>query len=169
VGLHSGAEVVLRVARPRPATASRVRPHRPAGVPVGPREASRWSCGSAGRRSPGDHGAEVHTVGTSGLSHGALDHNLLVEITGPECPGMDGSRRAFLDLLDGLGTLEQPGAPAPSRPRRARGPWPGTGTGRSSRPPRGRAVRCRYTPTYPASDIPPQHAYVTSGGRGSAP
>lgn len=107
-GLHSGLETTLRV---KPASAGTgvvfVRTDLP-GAPRVPADAEHL--GVRRRRTalvgPGD--AEVHTVEHFLACCYALEiDNLLVEIDGPECPGMDGSARAFVDLLEDLGPLEQ--------------------------------------------------------------
>ncbi len=108
MGLHSGAETTLRV-RPAPAGAgvAFVRTD----LPGAPRiRADADHLGVRQRRTalvgPGD--AEVHTVehflaACMGLG---ID-NLEVELDGSECPGMDGSARDFVALLDDLGTRDQ--------------------------------------------------------------
>lgn len=58
---------------------------------------------------PGD--AEVHTVEHFlACCLGLGIDNLVVELDGPECPGMDGSGRDFAELLSGLEPLEQSAA-----------------------------------------------------------
>ena len=55
---------------------------------------------------PGD--AEVHTVEHFlACCTGLGVDNLIVELDGPECPGMDGSGAAFADLLQQLDPLDQ--------------------------------------------------------------
>ena len=101
IGLHEGVEAVLKV-RPAPADAgvTFVRsdlPSRPR-VPVRAENLTERS-----RRTAlvGADDAEVHTVEHFLSCCTALGiDNLEVELSGPECPGMDGSARAFCDLLD---------------------------------------------------------------------
>lgn len=107
-GLHSGAETTLRV-KPAPAGSGVVFVR--TDLPGAPRlRADADHLGVRQRRTalvgPGD--AEVHTVEHFLSCCYALGiDNLLVEIDGPECPGMDGSGREFVELLDDLGPIEQ--------------------------------------------------------------
>ncbi len=56
----------------------------------------------------GDAEAEVHTVEHFlSCMHALGIDNATVRISGPECPGMDGSARPFLDMLDAAGIKEQ--------------------------------------------------------------
>ena len=108
VGLHSGAETTLRV-RPAPAGTGVVFVRRD--LPGSPRiRADADHLGVRQRRTalvgPGE--AEVHTVehflaACMGLG---ID-NLEADLDGSECPGMDGSARDFVALLDGLGAVDQ--------------------------------------------------------------
>lgn len=107
-GLHSGVETTLRV-KPAPAGTGVVFVR--TDLPGQPRmRADAEHLGVRQRRTalvgPGD--AEVHTVEHFLSCCYALGiDNLVAEIDGPECPGMDGSGRAFVDLLDDLGPIEQ--------------------------------------------------------------
>lgn len=107
-GLHSGAETTLRV-KPAPAGSGVVFVR--TDLPGAPRlRADADHLGVRQRRTalvgPGD--AEVHTVEHFLSCCYALGiDNLLVEIDGPECPGMDGSGREFVEFLDDLGPIEQ--------------------------------------------------------------
>ena len=108
VGLHEGMEAVLRV-RPAPenagitfirtdiATRPRIRVH-----------ASNLIERDRRTALVGEGGAEIHTVEhfLSPCTALGID-NLEVELTGPECPGMDGSARAFWELLRDAEPVEQ--------------------------------------------------------------
>lgn len=108
VGLHEGVEAVMRV-RPAPEDhgvvfvrtdlASRPR------IPV-----STANLTERDRRTAlvGQEDAEVHTVEHFLSCCTALGiDNLEVEISGPECPGMDGSARAFCEMLTEAEPVEQ--------------------------------------------------------------
>jgi UDP-3-O-[3-hydroxymyristoyl] N-acetylglucosamine deacetylase/3-hydroxyacyl-[acyl-carrier-protein] dehydratase len=108
VGLHSGTTVRLRL---KPAAAGtgvtfvRVdlpgRPRIPADHAHIGRRPRCTSVQEAG-------GAEVHTIEHLLACLTALPvDNLEVEIDGPECPGLDGSSRELLALLEGLRPVEQ--------------------------------------------------------------
>ncbi len=108
MGLHSGVSTRVRV-KPAPASAGvtfvRVDlPGRPR-IPADARHIGRRPrCTSI--VEPG--GAEVHTVEHLLACLTALHvDNLEVEIDGPECPGLDGSAREFLALLDACRPVEQ--------------------------------------------------------------
>ena len=104
-GLHSGVETTLRV-KPAPAGAGVVfvrtdLPGAPAhasgrGSPRRPRSAARRSS------DPGTPRSTPSSTSSPAATALGID-NLLVELDGPECPGMDGSGREFADLLDDLG------------------------------------------------------------------
>ena len=111
VGLHEGVEAVMRV-RPAPVDhgvvfvrtdlASRPR------IPV-----TAANLTERDRRTAlvGQEDAEVHTVEHFLSCCTALGvDNLEVEISGPECPGMDGSAQAFCALLDDAEIVEQDAA-----------------------------------------------------------
>lgn len=111
VGLHEGVEAVMRV-RPAPADHGVVfvrtdLPSRPR-IPV-----TAANLTQRDRRTAlvGQEDAEVHTVEhfLSCCTAFGID-NLEVEISGPECPGMDGSARAFCALLDEAEPVEQDAA-----------------------------------------------------------
>ncbi|MHC5012526.1 MAG: UDP-3-O-acyl-N-acetylglucosamine deacetylase [Planctomycetota bacterium] len=103
VGLHTGADVTLRVKpAPRGTGVVFVRSDLP-GAPRIPADARHLGIRERRTALVGDRDAEVHTVEhflacCTGLG---ID-NLVVELDGPECPGMDGSAAAFVDLLDRL-------------------------------------------------------------------
>jgi len=108
VGLHSGVSTRVRL-KPAPASAGvtfvRVDlPDRPR-IPADHRHIGRRPrCTSI--VEPG--GAEVHTVEHLLACLTALHvDNLEIEIDGPECPGLDGSAREFLALLDACRPVEQ--------------------------------------------------------------
>src|SRR5262245_33998876 len=96
VGLHSGAEAALRV-RPAPPGhgVTFVRTDLP-GSPKVPCDVRHLVSRQRRTALQGENGAEVHTVEhfLSCCTALRLD-NLVVEITGPECPGMDGSAGEF--------------------------------------------------------------------------
>lgn len=107
-GLHSGVETTLRVKSAPPETGVVfVRTD----LPGAPRiRADADHLGVRKRRTTlvGPGGAEVHTVEHFlACCVGLAVDNLFVEITGVECPGMDGSGRAFADLLESLEPVEQ--------------------------------------------------------------
>ena len=107
-GLHTGAQVEMRV-RPAPPDAGVqfVRTDLP-GSPRVPADAAHL--GTRERRTAlvGERGAEVHTVEHFlACCTGMRIDNLLVEVSGPELPGLDGSAGAFADLLRALGPTEQ--------------------------------------------------------------
>ncbi len=101
VGLHEGVEAVLRVG-PAPADSgvTFVRTD----LPGNPRIPARAGNLAERRRRTalvGERDAEVHTVEHFLSCCTALGvDNLEVEISGPECPGMDGSARPFLEMLE---------------------------------------------------------------------
>jgi UDP-3-O-[3-hydroxymyristoyl] N-acetylglucosamine deacetylase / 3-hydroxyacyl-[acyl-carrier-protein] dehydratase len=108
VGLHSGATTRVRL-KPAPAGAgvTFVRTDLP-GRPRIPADAvhigKRPRCTSL--QEPG--GAEVHTVEHLLACLTALHvDNLEVEIDGSECPGLDGSSREFLALVESCRPVEQ--------------------------------------------------------------
>lgn len=108
VGLHEGVEALMRV-RPAPTDHGVVfvrtdLPSRPR-IPV-----TAANLTERDRRTAlvGAEDAEVHTVEHFLSCCTALGvDNLEVEISGPECPGMDGSARAFCAMLDKAGIVEQ--------------------------------------------------------------
>jgi UDP-3-O-[3-hydroxymyristoyl] N-acetylglucosamine deacetylase/3-hydroxyacyl-[acyl-carrier-protein] dehydratase len=107
IGLHEGVEAVLKV---RPAAADAgvafIRtdlPSRPR-VPV---QAENLTERSRRTALVGAEDAEVHTVEHFLACCTALGiDNLEVELSGPECPGMDGSAQAFCDLLEAAEPIE---------------------------------------------------------------
>jgi len=108
VGLHSGEETTLRV---KPATAGTGVVFVRTDLPGAPRlRADADHLGVRQRRTalvgPGD--AEVHTVEHFlACCYGLGIDNLIVELDGGECPGMDGSAQAFVELFDEVGNVEQ--------------------------------------------------------------
>ena len=108
VGLHEGVEALMRV-RPAPADHGVVfvrtdLPSRPR-IPV-----TTANLTERDRRTAlvGQEDAEVHTVEHFLSCCTALGvDNLEVEISGPECPGMDGSAREFCAMLDDAEIVEQ--------------------------------------------------------------
>jgi UDP-3-O-[3-hydroxymyristoyl] N-acetylglucosamine deacetylase / 3-hydroxyacyl-[acyl-carrier-protein] dehydratase len=108
VGLHSGVSTRVRL-KPAPpgAGVTFVRTDLP-GLPRIPADhrhiGRRPRCTSV--IEPG--GAEVHTVEHLLACFAALHvDNLEVEIDGPECPGLDGSAREFLALVEACRPVEQ--------------------------------------------------------------
>jgi UDP-3-O-[3-hydroxymyristoyl] N-acetylglucosamine deacetylase/3-hydroxyacyl-[acyl-carrier-protein] dehydratase len=113
VGLHSGVRTTLRV-KPAPAGTGVVFVR--SDLPGAPRiPADVRHLGEMPRRTllKGPGGAEVHTVEHFLASCVGLGiDNLVVELDGPECPGMDGSAADFVRLLEELGPTAL-GAPRP--------------------------------------------------------
>ena len=108
VGLHSGAETTLRL-KPAPPDSGVVFVR--TDLPGSPRiRADADHLGVRQRRTAliGQGDAEVHTVEHFlACCAGLQVDNLEAELDGPECPGMDGSGQAFVQLLDELGIVEQ--------------------------------------------------------------
>ena len=107
VGLHSGERVKLTL---RPA------PPIPASSFVAPTSPRRLNC--APNRAGQRHPSVVHPGGPNGVRVATVEHlmsalaglgidNLIVEMTGPETPIMDGSAAPFIYLLDSAGISEQ--------------------------------------------------------------
>ena len=109
VALHTGAKVDLRI-RPGPPDGgvTFVRTDLP-GSPRIPADAAHLSTGGRRRTAlVGERSAEMHTVEhLLACCAGLRVDNLVVEVSGPEVPGMDGSARVFADLLRSLGIVEQ--------------------------------------------------------------
>lgn len=108
VALHSGAEVDVRV-RPAPADAgvTFIRTDLP-GSPRIPADAAHLSTRERRTALVGEGGAEVHTVEhLLACCTGLRIDNLVVEVTAAELPGMDGSAKPYVELLDSLGIVEQ--------------------------------------------------------------
>ena len=108
IALHSGAEVDVRI-RPAPADAgvTFVRTDLP-GSPRIPADAAHLSTRERRTALVGEGGAEVHTVEhLLACCTGLGIDNLLIEVTAAEMPGMDGSAKPYVDLLDTLGLVEQ--------------------------------------------------------------
>ncbi|MDJ0523228.1 MAG: UDP-3-O-acyl-N-acetylglucosamine deacetylase [Planctomycetota bacterium] len=107
IGLHEGVEATLKV---RPAAADTgvtfVRTDLPSRPRV-PADAAHLAERSRRTALVGAEDAEVHTVEHFLACCTALGiDNLEVELSGPECPGMDGSARPFLDLLQSAEPVE---------------------------------------------------------------
>jgi len=108
IALHSGAEVDVRI-RPAPADAgvTFVRTDLP-GSPRIPADAAHLSTRERRTALVGEGGAEVHTVEhLLACCTGLGIDNLVIEVTAAEMPGMDGSAKPYVDLLDTLGLVEQ--------------------------------------------------------------
>ena len=108
IGLHSGADVTLRV---RPAKANHGVVFIRTDIEGNPRiRALASSLRERERRTAlvGERDAEIHTVEHFLSSCHALRlDNLEVHVSGPECPGLDGSAAGYFELLSGLGVEEQ--------------------------------------------------------------
>lgn len=106
-GLHEGLAAVLKV---RPAAADTGVTFVRTDLPSRPRvPANVAHLAERSRRTAlvGPEDAEVHTVEHFLSCCTALGvDNLEVELSGPECPGMDGSARAFLELLEAAEPVE---------------------------------------------------------------
>lgn len=107
-GLHSGSEVLLRVLPAKPDHGVVfVRTD----IEGNPRiRAHASSLRERERRTAlvGERDAEIHTVEHFLSSCHALRlDNLEVHVSGPECPGLDGSAIGYFELLQGLGAEEQ--------------------------------------------------------------
>ena len=109
IGLHSGVETTLRV-KPAPAGPGVVfvRTDLPGAARVCGRTRTTSACAGAGPRwsEPARPRSTPSSTSSPAATPCGID-NLLVEIDGPECPGMDGSGRAFADLLDDARPVEQ--------------------------------------------------------------
>jgi UDP-3-O-[3-hydroxymyristoyl] N-acetylglucosamine deacetylase/3-hydroxyacyl-[acyl-carrier-protein] dehydratase len=108
IALHSGAEVSVRV-RPAPPDTGVVFVR--VDLPGSPRiraDAEHLSVRERRTALVGQDGAEVHTVEHFlACCTGLRVDNLVVEVTAAELPGMDGSAKPYVDLLRGLGIVEQ--------------------------------------------------------------
>ena len=108
VGLHEGVEAVLRV---RPAAENTGITFIRTDVATRPRiQVHVQNLTERDRRTAlvGEGGAEVHTVEHFlSACHALQIDNLEVELGGPECPGMDGSAKAFFALLQDAEPVEQ--------------------------------------------------------------
>jgi UDP-3-O-[3-hydroxymyristoyl] N-acetylglucosamine deacetylase/3-hydroxyacyl-[acyl-carrier-protein] dehydratase len=107
VGLHEGVEAVLRLG-PAPADSgvTFVRTDLP-GRPRIPARAGNLTERDRRTTLVGERGAEVHTVEHFLSCCTALGvDNLEVEISGPECPGMDGSALEFLHAIEDAEPIE---------------------------------------------------------------
>jgi UDP-3-O-[3-hydroxymyristoyl] N-acetylglucosamine deacetylase / 3-hydroxyacyl-[acyl-carrier-protein] dehydratase len=107
--LHGGREVEIRLKPAAPDTGVVfVRTD----VPGGPRIAA-----TRGNVAPGDHRTTLR--GEGGATVDTVEHllaccmglsvdNLVVEVPGPELPGMDGSAKEFASAFERIGVVEQP-------------------------------------------------------------
>ncbi len=108
VGLHSGVKVTMTL-KPAPADSGIVfkRIDIAGGGAVIP---ARWDCVDDTRLCTGvsAQGAQVRTIEhlMAALAGSRID-NLVIEITGPEVPVMDGSAHPFVFLIDCAGVVEQ--------------------------------------------------------------
>jgi UDP-3-O-[3-hydroxymyristoyl] N-acetylglucosamine deacetylase/3-hydroxyacyl-[acyl-carrier-protein] dehydratase len=108
IGLHSGAKVRMRV-KPAPPDAGVVfvRTDLPS-APRIPADAHHLTHRQRRTALVGEGGAEVHTIEhLLACLVGLHVDNLVVELDGTECPGMDGSAADFVRLLEGLRPVEQ--------------------------------------------------------------
>lgn len=108
VGLHEGVEARLRIG---PAAAGSGVTFVRSDLPNQPRIPARvGNLTERERRTAlvGEQGAEVHTVEHFlACCTGLRIDNVEVELDGPECPGMDGSGQAFVELLEEAEPVEQ--------------------------------------------------------------
>lgn len=149
--LHSGAEVEVRV-RPAPPDTGVVfvRTDLP-GAPRVPADVAHVVPTDHRTLLRGDGGATVETVEhLLACCTGLRLDNLVVELSGPELPGMDGSAKPFADLLDGLGAVDQA---SPRRTLRLDAPTDlsfDDGAKWTSAAPRAGGLRVSYTYAAPA-------------------
>jgi UDP-3-O-[3-hydroxymyristoyl] N-acetylglucosamine deacetylase/3-hydroxyacyl-[acyl-carrier-protein] dehydratase len=102
-----------------------------------------------------DGEAEVHTVEHFlAAVHGAGIDNLLVEMDGPELPGMDGSALPFLEALQEAGVAEQD---ARRREYRVTAPLSVSGETSIVALPAEEGLRIGYTLSYDGGEVPSQH------------
>jgi UDP-3-O-[3-hydroxymyristoyl] N-acetylglucosamine deacetylase/3-hydroxyacyl-[acyl-carrier-protein] dehydratase len=108
VALHSGAAVEVRVRPAAPdAGVTFVRTDLP-GSPRIPADAAHLSTQRRRTALVGEGGADVHTVEhLLACCTGLRVDNLVVEASGAELPGLDGSAMPWADLLKSLGIVEQ--------------------------------------------------------------
>lgn len=161
VGLHTGARASLRIA--------------PAGPDHGvvfvrsdlenaPRVRAHWSrIRERERRTAlvGEHDAEVHTVEhfLAALQGLGVD-NLEVTLSGPECPGIDGSALAYLDLVDRAEIVEQDAPRAEVRVRRPLVVDTGRGASLTAFPASGEGLTIAYSLHYDLAALGSQHVSV---------
>ena len=107
-GLHSGADVSLRV---QPAPPSHGVVFVRTDIEGHPRIRAHASCLRERERRTalvGERDAEIHTVEHFlSACHGLQLDNLEVHVDGPECPGLDGSAAGYADLMADLGAEDQ--------------------------------------------------------------
>jgi UDP-3-O-acyl N-acetylglucosamine deacetylase len=160
-GLHEGRIVTARLL-PAPAGTGVV--FRRADLPGAPEvRVAPDSLGEAARRTQLVHGsAEVHTVEhlLAALLAAPVD-NVVIELDGPELPGLDGSARPWVQLLQRAGAVEQ------REPRRtlvlSRVVSVAWGGG-SLRAEPGPALELDYTLDYSAQGLPPQRVQARFPG-----
>jgi UDP-3-O-[3-hydroxymyristoyl] N-acetylglucosamine deacetylase/3-hydroxyacyl-[acyl-carrier-protein] dehydratase len=160
VGLHTGTETVLRV-KPAPAGAgvTFVRTDLP-GAPRIPAHVRQLVTRQRRTALQGEGGAEVHTVEHFLACCTALPlDNLVVETSGPECPGMDGSAAEFVRMLDGLGAEEQ-GAPRAEIVLDQPVSVASSDDAALTALPRRAGLSVSYTLDYRTPNLPPQHVGV---------
>src|SRR2546430_1635496 len=106
--LHSGAAVEVHV-RPAPPDAGVVFVR--TDLPAAPGIPADWLHVAAGEHRTtlrGDSGATADTVEhLLACCAGLRIDNLLVEVDGPELPGLDGSAKEYAEALDALGVADQ--------------------------------------------------------------
>ncbi|HEX5009864.1 MAG TPA: UDP-3-O-acyl-N-acetylglucosamine deacetylase [Planctomycetota bacterium] len=160
-GLHEGRGVTARLL-PAPAGTGVV--FRRADLPGAPEvRVAPDSLGEAARRTQLVHGsAEVHTVEhlLAALLAAPVD-NVLIELDGPELPGLDGSARPWVQVLQRAGAVEQ------REPRRTlvlsrvvSVAW----AGGSLRAEPGPGLELDYTLDYSAHGLPPQRVQARFPG-----
>ncbi len=157
-GLHEGVDATLTV---RPAPVGHgvvfVRGDLP-GRPRVPATIQNVNEGDRRTALRGPGGAEVHTVEHFlACCLGLQIDNLEVELSGPECPGMDGSAQHFVTLLDGLEPVEQDAERACARPREAVVVTPRPGCSLTATPAPNQGLSLSYTLDYGARYPGHQH------------
>ncbi len=108
IGLHSGREAVLHIEPAEPDTGVTFVRTDLEGAPRIAAQAENLRDERRRTALVGERGADVHTVEHFLACCTALGvDNLVVKISGPECPGLDGSAREFLAVLEDLEPEEQ--------------------------------------------------------------
>lgn len=164
MGLHTGARAVLRVAPAPPdhgvvfvrsdlEGAPRVRAHH-----------SRLRERERRTALVGEQDAEVHTVEhfLASLMGLGVD-NVEVTLGGPECPGLDGSAREYVELIDRAGVVDQDAPRAEVRPSQPVVVDTGRGASLCAFPGAGEGLTVSYSLHYELAALGTQHVSYTVG------